>query len=177
MSSSALCRTLVFYSLYVFPYIITRLYRKVCSLLFLFCFFFFFFLGCARQALLVGRRLLLLFQALEKKKKSSSDPVRPFVRVCIYKETSSSFASTMPPTRTQKNKKRFVSHRIYILRCVYLSRRSTYTRGSRVKTLCFRVCYYCVRMHLKSWIGLREMAVSNEFVLPFSGHAGCATFL
>lgn len=84
---------------------------------------------------LVGRRLLLLFQALSRK--SSSDPVRPFVRVCIYKETSSSFASTMPPTRTHKRNKirSFFSHRIYftLCVCVYL----LHGRDSRVKTLCF----------------------------------------
>lgn len=111
---------------------------------------------------LVGRRLLLLFQALSRK--SSSDPVRPFVRVCIYKETSSSFASTMPPTRTHKRNKirSFFSHRIYftLCVCVYL----LHGRDSRVKTLCFIFGFFflIVRLHLKSWIGLREMAASNE---------------
>ncbi len=166
-SSSALCRTLVFDSLDCISLYYTRLYRKVCSLLIF------------SMDALVGRRLLLLFQALErerKRKKSSSDPVRPFVRVCIYKETSSSFASTMPPTRTQKKRnkiKSFFSHRIYftLCVCVYL----LHGRDSRVKTLCCSGIFFSDCAVAPEELDRPSRDGSKQrIVLPFSGHA---TFL
>lgn len=123
---------------------------------------------------LVGRRLLLLFQALSRK--SSSDPVRPFVRVCIYKETSSSFASTMPPTRTHKRNKirSFFSHRIYFTLCVCLLITREGLSGQNI-------VFYFRFFFSDSAVAPEELdrpsrdgSKQRIVFLPFSGHA---TFL
>lgn len=120
---------------------------------------------------LVGRRLLLLFQALSRK--SSSDPVRPFVRVCIYKETSSSFASLLCHQHGHKRKETKSSFPIAsILRCVSLLITREGLSGQNIVLFGFFFSDCAVapeELDRPSRDGSKQ-----RIVLPFSGHA---TFL